>query len=149
MSNLGHAALLRRCELPPINESAELTQGALVNSLSTLRYTATFSLQKILQYIKGSVQREVRWVWAWGHFNVRVIPFIGCSPGDLDARCETAFRFHIFLTRCPLDRKRNHGPMGAALESSCYYVLYMVRILFLGSATTTRWGQLWRSLRWM
>ncbi len=29
--NLGHAALLRRCELPPINESAgaELTRGAL------------------------------------------------------------------------------------------------------------------------
>jgi hypothetical protein len=29
ISNLGHAALLRRCELPPINKSAELTQGAL------------------------------------------------------------------------------------------------------------------------
>ncbi len=29
ISNLGHAALLRRWELPPINESAELTQGAL------------------------------------------------------------------------------------------------------------------------
>jgi hypothetical protein len=29
ISNLGHAALLRRCELPPRNESAELTQGAL------------------------------------------------------------------------------------------------------------------------
>ena len=27
--NLGHAALLRRCELPPIKEIAELTQGAL------------------------------------------------------------------------------------------------------------------------
>jgi hypothetical protein len=29
ISNLGHAALLRRYELPPINESAELTQRAL------------------------------------------------------------------------------------------------------------------------
>ncbi len=29
ISNLGHAALLRRCKLPPINESAELTRGAL------------------------------------------------------------------------------------------------------------------------
>jgi hypothetical protein len=28
-SNLGHAALWRRCELPPIKESGELTQGAL------------------------------------------------------------------------------------------------------------------------
>jgi hypothetical protein len=27
ISNLGHAALLPRCELPFINESAELTQG--------------------------------------------------------------------------------------------------------------------------
>jgi hypothetical protein len=33
ISNFGHASLLRRCELPPVNESAELTQGALlVNS---------------------------------------------------------------------------------------------------------------------
>ncbi len=33
ISKLGHAALLRRCELPrspPINESAELTQGSLL-----------------------------------------------------------------------------------------------------------------------
>jgi hypothetical protein len=29
ISNLGHAALLRRCGLPPINESAELSRGAL------------------------------------------------------------------------------------------------------------------------
>jgi hypothetical protein len=29
ISNLGLAALLGRCELPPINESAELTQGSL------------------------------------------------------------------------------------------------------------------------
>jgi hypothetical protein len=29
VSNLGHAALLRRCDLPPVNKSAELTQGAL------------------------------------------------------------------------------------------------------------------------
>jgi hypothetical protein len=29
VSNLGNAALLRRCELLPINESAELTRGAL------------------------------------------------------------------------------------------------------------------------
>jgi hypothetical protein len=29
ISNLGHAALMSRCELPPINESAELTRGAL------------------------------------------------------------------------------------------------------------------------
>jgi hypothetical protein len=29
ISNLGHAALLRRCELPPTNESDELTRGAL------------------------------------------------------------------------------------------------------------------------
>jgi hypothetical protein len=29
ISNLGHAALLRRCETPPINEIAELTQVAL------------------------------------------------------------------------------------------------------------------------
>ncbi len=29
ISNLRHSALLRRCELPPINESAELTQGTL------------------------------------------------------------------------------------------------------------------------
>jgi hypothetical protein len=28
LSNLGHAAHLRRCELPVMNESAELTQGA-------------------------------------------------------------------------------------------------------------------------
>jgi hypothetical protein len=27
ISNLGHAALLRRCKLPPINESPELNQG--------------------------------------------------------------------------------------------------------------------------
>jgi hypothetical protein len=27
ISNLGHAALLRQSELPPINESTELTQG--------------------------------------------------------------------------------------------------------------------------
>jgi hypothetical protein len=34
ISNLGHVVLLRRCELPPINESAELTQaGPLVNSV--------------------------------------------------------------------------------------------------------------------
>ncbi len=30
VSNLGHAAHLRRCELSPINESAELTRGALL-----------------------------------------------------------------------------------------------------------------------
>ncbi len=29
LPTLGHGALLRRCELPPINESAELTRGAL------------------------------------------------------------------------------------------------------------------------
>jgi hypothetical protein len=29
ISNLGHAALLHWCELPPKNGSAELTQGAL------------------------------------------------------------------------------------------------------------------------
>jgi hypothetical protein len=29
VSNLGHAALLHRCELPPINDSAELTRVAL------------------------------------------------------------------------------------------------------------------------
>ncbi len=28
ISNLGHASLLRRCELPPINESAEVSRGA-------------------------------------------------------------------------------------------------------------------------
>jgi hypothetical protein len=27
ISNLGYAALLRQCELPPLNECAELTQG--------------------------------------------------------------------------------------------------------------------------
>ncbi len=31
ISNLGHTGLLRLCELPPVNESAELTH--LVNSL--------------------------------------------------------------------------------------------------------------------
>ncbi len=38
ISNLGHSTLLRRCELAPINESADLTQGALQLSHYSWRY---------------------------------------------------------------------------------------------------------------
>ena len=59
ISNLGHGALLRRCELPPINESAELTRvdrGPLVVNSVLLRFAPTipylgkWQLEKIHLY---------------------------------------------------------------------------------------------------
>jgi hypothetical protein len=51
ISNLGHAALLRRCELPPINENDELTQ--------LIQYSETHCKDKISKFRNKYYQKGI------------------------------------------------------------------------------------------
>ncbi len=84
MSNFGHAAFLRRCELAPINESAELTQGALQLSHYSWRY-ALQPLQDSLLCRALLSQVLLHWfLWAFDR---------GLSKG-----LKTSFHFFVLHT---------------------------------------------------